>query len=61
MTTALAGAPPPRVRRRGAEFTFARLVKSKGSHGARPMGTAVNAHILEASKKLWGKRNHCEY
>ena len=49
------------MRRRGAEFTFARLVKSKGSHGARPMGTAVNAHILEASKKLWGKRNHCEY
>ena len=22
---------------------------------------AVNAHILEASKKLWGKLNHCEY
>jgi len=25
------------------------------------MGMAVNAHILEASKKLWGKLNHCEY
>ena len=22
---------------------------------------AVNAHILEASKKLWGELNHCEY
>ena len=22
---------------------------------------AVNAHILESSKKLWGKLNHCEY
>lgn len=22
---------------------------------------AVNAHILEVSKKLWGKLNHCEY
>ena len=29
--------------------------------GPRPMGTAVNAHILESSKKLWGKLNHCEY
>ena len=29
--------------------------------GPRPMGMAVNAHIPEASKKLWGKLNHCEY
>ena len=29
--------------------------------GPRPMGTAVNAKILEVSKKRWGKLNHCEY
>ena len=22
---------------------------------------AVNAHILEISKKLWGRLNHCQY
>jgi predicted RNA-binding protein len=22
---------------------------------------AVNVHILESSKRLWGKLNHCEY
>jgi len=22
---------------------------------------AVNAHILEESKKLWGELNHCQY
>jgi hypothetical protein len=22
---------------------------------------AVNAHILEAAKKLWGELNHCTY
>ena len=22
---------------------------------------AVNAHVLESSKRLWGKLNHCEY
>ena len=22
---------------------------------------AVNAHVLESAKRLWGKLNHCEY
>ena len=29
--------------------------------GPCPMGMAVNAHILESSKRLWGKLNHCTY
>ena len=29
--------------------------------GPRPMGPAVNAHILESAKRLWGRLNHRTY
>ncbi len=29
--------------------------------GSAPWETAVNAHILESAKRLWGQLNHCTY